>query len=118
MSMIYDTTTTYTYWKVGTGNPFDAGGYCGFDSVTTAADGTVVGRVQTKPAGADDLTEAQWDALQAQIIADGDQVVVGGDEWLAEQKAEEEATLLGARTNLEAGDPLTAEQASLLTRGL
>jgi hypothetical protein len=118
MNFFPSTTTTFAYWKVGTGNPFDGGGFCGMDSVTTAPDGTIVAQVRTKPSGATDLTEQEWEELQEQIIATGRQVVDNGEQWLAAQRSVEIQRLAAARANLESGTPLTAEQASLLTRGL
>lgn len=117
MNILYDITTTYSYWKLGTGNPF-SGGCCGYDLVAIASDGTVVGRVATKPVGAVDITEAEWNALQAAITAHGEQIVADGEAWLAAQKADENALLVSARSKLVAGIPLSVEEAAIITRGL
>lgn len=60
-------TVAATYWKIGDGLP-DNGGCCGYDAIyTRISDGEVAYETRTKPAGASDITEAEYEALRAQI---------------------------------------------------
>lgn len=118
MSIIPGTTTTHSFWKLGDGNIF-SGGSIGYDSITTRdSDGETLYQSSCRPAGAVDITEAEYEAIKAAIIADGEQVVADGDAWLAAQKADEDALLVSARAKLVAGTPLSAEEAAIITRGL
>jgi len=56
-----------TYWKVGDGLPQN-GGCCGYDATYTRRNnGAVAFETRTKPAGAIDITEAEYGVLRAQI---------------------------------------------------
>jgi len=118
VGMFYpNSTTVYTYWKLGSGNPF-TGGCCGFDSVTTNSDGVVIGRVLTKPDGAVEISEEEWNDLQQEIVVQGEQIVLDGEAWLHAQKTQEHSLLLSARNKLTQGVPLDPNEATILTGGL
>ncbi|HUW00917.1 MAG TPA: hypothetical protein VMW08_01070 [Acidimicrobiales bacterium] len=110
-------TETRTYWKAGDGNPF-SGGCIGYDSVWRNSDGVVIASSGGRPPGAVTIPEAEYDTLLAQCIADGNQTVIDGDAWLAGMDAEREALQIAARGKLVSGDPLTAEEAAIITGGL
>jgi hypothetical protein len=106
-----------TYWIVGDGDPIH-GNCMGWDSVWKDADDNVVGASVTRPAGAPTVTEGEYDTALAAFNVELTQVADDLPAWFAQQKADHDALATSARAKLVAGDPLTAEEAALLTGGL
>ena len=102
-----------TYWQEGDGNCL-SGGCTGYDSVWTV-DGTISAQAVTRPAGAVTITEAEYDALIAAMVADAEVLIPQQDADLAASQAAHEVLLVSANANLVSGTPLTQAQADAIT---
>jgi hypothetical protein len=111
-----DAVETRTYWQVGNGDPFNGGAF-GYDSTWTL-DGTVIGTCDTRPAGAADITEPDYAALEAAYLAAWDAGAIDGKAWLDGQLAAEQVVKNDAKAALMAGTPLTDAEAKIVTGGI
>jgi len=111
-----DAVETRAYWQVGNGDPFTGGAF-GYDCTWTR-DGTVIGTCNTRPAGAVDITEADYAALEAAYLTTWDAGAIDGQAWLDGQLAAEQVAKNDAKAALMAGIPLTEAEAKIVTGSL
>jgi hypothetical protein len=99
-------TTTKSYWRKGD--------EVGCDQTTTDDADLVVCSFKTRPSGATDITEGEFDAAVVAIKQEREDAREARLEALEEHKAEIATLRASARTKLTTGDPLTPEEAAVL----
>ncbi len=104
--------TTRTYWRLGDGDPYNAGGF-GFDNVATIDDVAVVVGT-SRPDGAVDSTENEHDRLRDAWATEWEKRAEGGQRFVDAAIADDRAIRESAKKKLVSGKPLTAAEAARL----
>lgn len=104
--------TTFTYWRLGDGNTFNGG--CVGAWASTEWGGVTIEGGARKPAGAVDITQAEYDAIIAQVSAQLEVEAAAVTAALEASAAELQANFDSAVVKLMAGDPLTQAEAEAL----